>query len=76
MSSYETDAMLETLSLKLRDAEVRRAEAERAHQVNDTIFHPKLIHFLFWVEPIAILSFIFHRNRKSVMIGVSFISSK
>lgn len=36
MSSYETDAMLETLSLKLRDAEVRRAEAERAHQVSDS----------------------------------------
>lgn len=25
--------MLETLSLRLRDAEVKRAEAERAHQV-------------------------------------------
>lgn len=38
MSSYETDAMLETLSLKLRDAEVRRAEAERAHQVIERLF--------------------------------------
>lgn len=27
------DAMLDSLSMQLRDAEVRRAEAERAHQV-------------------------------------------
>lgn len=29
-----SDAMLDSLSMQLRDAEVRRAEAERAHQVN------------------------------------------
>lgn len=28
-----SDAMLDSLSLQLREAEVRRAEAERAHQV-------------------------------------------
>lgn len=34
--SYDplSDAMLDTLSLQLREAEVRRAEAERAHQVS------------------------------------------
>lgn len=29
-----SDAMLDSLNLQLRDAELRRAEAERAHQVN------------------------------------------
>lgn len=28
------DAMLDSLSLQLRDAEARRSEAERAHQVS------------------------------------------
>lgn len=29
-----SDAMLDSLSLQLREAEARRAEAERAHQVS------------------------------------------
>lgn len=36
--SYDTlgvsDAMLDSLSLQLREAEARRADAERAHQVS------------------------------------------
>lgn len=31
---WMSDAMLDSLSLQLRDAESRRAEAERAHQVS------------------------------------------
>lgn len=31
---WMSDAMLDSLSLQLRDAETRRAEAERAHQVS------------------------------------------
>lgn len=30
-----SDAMLDSLSLQLREAEARRAEAERAHQVRN-----------------------------------------
>lgn len=60
MSSYETDAMLESLSLKLRDAEVRRAEAERAHQVlKSFLFVSFLIHYkkLFKIlNPVLVLS--------------------
>lgn len=31
---YASDTMLDSLSLQLREAELRRAEAERAHQVS------------------------------------------
>ena len=31
---WVSDAMLDSLSMQLRDAEARRAEAERAHQVS------------------------------------------
>lgn len=34
---WMSDAMLDSLSLQLRDAESRRAEAERAHQVSSHI---------------------------------------
>lgn len=34
-----SDTMLDSLSLQLREAELRRAEAERAHQVTVVIFH-------------------------------------
>lgn len=38
MSAYDglglSDSMLDSLNLQLREAELRRAEAERAHQVN------------------------------------------
>lgn len=43
---WMSDAMLDSLSLQLRDAETRRAEAERAHQVSShfsIIFWAKLI---------------------------------
>ena len=41
--SYDTlgvsDAMLDSLSLQLREAEARRAEAERAHQVSTLVIN-------------------------------------
>lgn len=69
MSSYETDAMLETLSLKLRDAEVRRAEAERAHQVTKNVSSFNVTLFL--------SKYLINLTEKKIHyeIGVSIISS-
>lgn len=42
-----SDAMLDSLSLQLREAEVRRAEAERAHQVCEYQISGFILFFLF-----------------------------
>lgn len=46
---WVSDAMLDSLSLQLRDAEARRAEAERAHQVSFKFIPFHLVFFLFLV---------------------------
>ena len=45
-----SDAMLDSLSLQLREAESRRAEAERAHQVSLSTTHWVFHNFLLYVN--------------------------
>lgn len=54
--SYDTlgvsDAMLDSLSLQLREAEARRADAERAHQVS-CIFLNYLFSWILGCQPLS-----------------------
>lgn len=52
-----SDAMLDSLSLQLREAESRRAEAERAHQVSR--FRPANFSFIHSRSPGQFVLFLF-----------------
>jgi hypothetical protein len=47
---WVSDAMLDSLSHQLREAEARRADAERAHQVKLTISYLLSLFFYFLLE--------------------------